>query len=71
MSQFGMQLPGSAARRGGSLNVYSILMLVTVLCLATAAALAFVQGRKIAPNGQAWAVHPKGQKVTLMNSGKK
>lgn len=65
MSQFGMQLPGSAAKRSSSLNVYSILMLVAVLCLGAAAGMAYVQGSKIAPGGKAWEVHAKGQKVEL------
>ncbi len=65
MSQFGMQLPGSAARRGSSINVYSMLMLVAVLCLLASAAVVFVQGSKIAPGGKAWAVHAKDQKIDL------
>ncbi len=65
MSQIGMQLPGSAAKRGASINVYSMLLLVAVLCLVASAAVMYIQGSKIAPNGQPWAVHAKGQKIEL------
>lgn len=65
MSQLGMQLPGSAARRGSSINVYAMLMLVAVLCLIASVAVVYLQGQKIAPDGKPWQVHASGQKIEL------
>ncbi len=65
MSQLGMRLPGSQGSRAASMNVYTALMLVSVLALGAACALVFVAGSRIGPEGQAWAVHPPKQKVAL------
>lgn len=58
MSQLGMQLPGSQTRRSASVNVYTALLLVAVLCLGAATGVVFVNGAKVAPDGQPWKVHP-------------
>ncbi|MGD9693173.1 MAG: hypothetical protein AB7G17_10320 [Phycisphaerales bacterium] len=65
MSQLGMQLPGSQARRGGSMNVYTALLFVAVMCLAGALGMVWVQGTKVAPGGKPWEVHPSGQRLDL------
>ncbi len=65
MSQLGMQLPGSQARRVGSMNVYTALLVVAVACLVGAVGMVWVQGTKVAPKGQPWQVHPAGQRLDL------
>ena len=66
MSQLGMQLPGSQGRRASaSMNVYTALMFVAVLCLGAAVFVVFRAGSGIAPDGQAWKVHPSQQQVRL------
>ncbi len=65
MSQLGMQLPGSQARRQATLNVYTGLLLVSVLALGAAVGVAFVNGAKVAPNGQPWKTHPTTGQLQL------
>lgn len=65
MSQLGMQLPGAQARRGASMNVYTGLMFVAVVCLIAAIVVVFRAGTMLAPEGQPWKVHPAQQPVRL------
>ena len=65
MSQLGMQLPGSQARRQATLNVYTGLLLVSVLALGAAVGVEFVNGAKVAPNGQPWKTHPATGQLQL------
>lgn len=66
MSQpLGMQLPGSARARSSGTNVYTALLVVATLSLAAAAAMVWVNGAKLAPDGQPWKVH--GDRVELPN----
>lgn len=58
-------MPGSQARRGGTMNVYTALLFVAVLCLAGALGVVWVQGTKVSPNGKPWEVHPSGQRLSL------
>ncbi|MBX3402293.1 MAG: hypothetical protein KF699_02660 [Phycisphaeraceae bacterium] len=63
MSQFGMQMPGGASSRSASMNIYTGLLFVAVVALIAACAWMFVQGAKIAPDGQPFKMH--GDKVQL------
>lgn len=65
MSQLGMQLPGSQARRQASLNVYTGLLLVAVLALAAAVGVAWINGARVAPEGQPWKAHPDQGQLQL------
>lgn len=69
MSQLGMRLPGSAAKRGGTMNVYTALLLAAVLSLGGATVAVFMAGSRIGPDGKAWEVHPAKGKVQLKGVG--
>ncbi len=56
MSQFGMQMPGARAKRAASINVYTGLLFVAVVALLAACAMAFINGKKLAPDGQPWKI---------------
>jgi hypothetical protein len=60
MNQFGMQMPGGKAKRGGSPDVYTALMFVAVVCLAVASAFVYVQGSKVGKEGSAFAIQEAG-----------
>jgi hypothetical protein len=64
MSQFGMQMPGARTKRAASINVYTGLLFVAVVALLAACAMAFINGKKISPNGQPWQIHEEGR-ITL------
>jgi hypothetical protein len=57
MSQYGMQMPGGNLQRGPSLNVYTGLLAAAVIALLAASVFVFIEGGKVAPNGNAFAIH--------------
>lgn len=57
MSQFGMQMPAGTLQRGPVMNVYTGLLMLSVLGLIAASAFVFVQGALIGPKGSALDVH--------------
>lgn len=67
MSQFGMQMPGARTKRAASINVYTGLLFVGVVALLAACAMAYINGAKIAPDGQPWKIHDEGR-ITLPSS---
>lgn len=60
MNQFGMQMPGGKASRGGSPDVYTALIFLAVISLAAACALVYVQGTKVGPEGSAFKIQESG-----------
>ena len=50
MSQLGMNLPGGARRRP-QMTVYTGMLFIAVVSLATACAMVFLAGQKIGPGG--------------------
>ncbi len=60
MSQFGMQLPGGAVRRGPMMNVYTGLLLCAVAALAVACVVMYMQGSKLGPGGDAFSIQKAG-----------
>lgn len=64
MSQFGMQMPGAKRPRTSSMNIYTGLMLVAVVCLLGAVIASFRAGQMVGPGGDFMAalkIHPQGQ----------
>jgi len=49
MNQLGMQMPGAQRRRSASLNIYTGLLAVAVLCLLAAVLMVGVQANKVGP----------------------
>lgn len=52
MNQFGMSMPGGQLQRTVSMNVYTGLLALSVLALIGACAFVYLQGAKVAPDGQ-------------------
>jgi hypothetical protein len=52
MSQYGMHMPGGAMQRKPSMDVYTGLLFVAVLAVAAASVFVWMQGAKVAPDGQ-------------------
>ena len=68
MSQLGMQMPGAQRTRGPSMNTYTGLLLVAVVCLGAAVGFAVLAGMKVGPGGGAMAavkIHPEKGKLQL------
>ena len=67
MSQFGMQMPGGKAKRGSTLDVYTVLAFLAVVALAAACVVMYFAAMKVAPAdaGHPFAVHEKGQPIRL------
>lgn len=60
MSQFGMNMPGGQGRRGPQLNVYTGLLFLAVVALATACGFMYVGAAKLGAKGDPFAVqNPK------------
>lgn len=57
MSQYAMNMPGGAAQRRASMDIYSGLLFLAVVCLAAASVFVWMQGAKIAPDGQPLKLH--------------
>jgi hypothetical protein len=51
MSQFGMQMPGGRLKRTASMNVYTGLLFLAVVSLATACGFMWVAASKVGVNG--------------------
>ncbi len=49
MSQLGMNLPGSQRNRGASMNIYTGLLFLAVVCLGAATAMVWMAGMSLAP----------------------
>ena len=57
MSQFGMTMPGAQVQRAASMNIYTGLLALAALGLLGACVFVYMQGSKIAPDGQPIQVH--------------
>ncbi len=63
MSQYGMSMPGGQGRRGPSLNVYTGLLFLAVVSLATACGFMWVAASKVSPEaGNPFAIQEGGAK---------
>lgn len=69
MSQFGMQMPGGRARRGGSPDVYSAMAFAAVIFLAAACVFVYLAASKVGKDGNAFgmqdATQANGQGISL------
>ena len=54
MSQYGMSMPGGMVQRRASMDVYTGLLFLAVVCLIAGSAFMYLQGAKLAPDGQPW-----------------
>jgi hypothetical protein len=50
MSQLGMNLPGSKRKLGASMNIYTGLLFLAVVCMAAAVALVWSAGVELSPD---------------------
>ncbi len=57
MNQYGMTMPGGQVQRAASMNIYTGLLALAALALLAACGFVYVQGAKIAPDGQPIKVH--------------
>ena len=67
MSQLGMQMPGAQRSRRPSMNIYTGVLFFTVVALAAALAMVYMNARQIAPGDDPLAplkVHEEGR-ITL------
>ena len=62
MSQLGMNLPGGAKRRP-QMTVYTGMLFVAVVSLATACVMVYLAGVKIGPAGDAFGTHAASKKT--------
>jgi len=53
MSQIGMNLPGSQRKRGPSMNIYTGLLFLAVVCLGAAVVIVWTAGMKLSPEAGA------------------
>lgn len=60
MSQFGMQMPASRAKKGSGLSIYTAMAAVACVCLAVACAVLFVYGSRIGVGGQPFGIQKQG-----------
>ncbi len=63
MAQFGMQMPASRKKASG-ITVYTVMAIVSCICLAAACAVMFLFGGKVGPSGNAFGFQETG-KITL------
>ncbi len=61
MSQFGMQMPGGRAKRGSSLDVFTVLAFLSVVMLAIACGVMWVAASKVGKDGNAFEMQEKGR----------
>lgn len=54
MSKQGMSMPGGGRPPAAPMDVYTVLFGLATILLATAAAVLWINGAKIAPDGQPW-----------------
>lgn len=69
MSQFGMQMPGGRMRREASMNVYTGLLFVAVVALATACGFMWIAAKKVGGNGNPFEIQ-KASNVKLVKPTK-
>lgn len=60
MSQFGMQMPGGRARRGSSLDVFTVLAFLAVVLLAVACGVMWIAASKVGRGGNPFEMQEKG-----------
>ena len=60
MSQFGMQMPGGRMKREASMNVYTGLLFVAVVALATASGFMWVAAKKVGVDGNPFTIQKAG-----------
>jgi hypothetical protein len=60
MSQFGMQMPGGRMRRTASMNIYTGLLFVAVVALATASGFMWVAAKKVGVAGNPFQIQKSG-----------
>lgn len=58
MSQFGMHMPGSRARRVASMNVYTGLLFGSFVILAVACGFMWMAATKVGADGSAFGLQP-------------
>lgn len=61
MSQFGMQMPGGRAKRGATLDVFTVLAFLAVVALASACVVMWFAASKVGANGNAFELQEKGR----------
>lgn len=61
MSQFGMQMPGGRVRARPGLDVYAGLLFLATVLLILAFVVVWIQGSKIAPDGDPLKIHEEGR----------
>lgn len=70
MSQIGMQMPGGG-RRSASMNIYTGLLALAVVALASACVFVYVQGGKIGKAGDPFTLQdPKAPDVGTAAKGR-
>lgn len=60
MSQFGMQMPGGGQSNKSTPDVYTALMFLGVVAMAVAVGMLWVNGAKLAPEGNPLNVQEQG-----------
>jgi hypothetical protein len=60
MSQFGMQMPGGRMKRAASMNVYTGLLFLAVVALATASGFMWMAASKVGDNGSPFGIQKAG-----------
>ena len=68
MTQFGMQMPGGQQSHRAQPDVYTGLMLVAFLTLASATAFVFLAGQRVGPDGNAMGLQEQAVKLADMPS---
>ncbi len=61
MSQFGMQMPGGRAKRGTSLDVFTVLAFFSVVFLGAACVVMWFAASKVGKDGNAFEMQEKGR----------
>lgn len=61
MSQYGMHLPGTRARRAPSLDVFAGLLFAAFLALAVACGFMWQAASKVGMDGNAFALQPESR----------
>lgn len=59
MSQFGMQMPGGQMRRGATMNVYTGLLFLAVVALATACVFMYSAAGRIGKDGDPFGMQER------------
>ncbi|MBX3387355.1 MAG: hypothetical protein KF768_12360 [Phycisphaeraceae bacterium] len=67
MNQYGMSMPGGQMQRTASMNVYTGLLALSVLALVAAVGYLYVQGSKIAPDGQPYKIQAMDDQGRVTN----